>query len=210
MQNIPVLIGACLLSYLFGSLPFGLWIGQVWKKVDVRTLGSKNIGATNVLRVLGPGPAALSFALDVLKGATGVLLLRLFYPGTEFHWLVLVGLCAVVGHTFSIFLAFKGGKGIATSLGLFMALSWPVALTALVVWLVATAITRYVSLASLLAAFTLPFASYFMLQPPERLWMVLMTALLAVLVTAKHLPNIKRLLAGTEAKIGHKVDKDGN
>jgi len=201
---------ACLLSYLFGSLPFGLWIGLVWKKVDVRTLGSKNIGATNVLRVLGPGPAALSFALDVLKGAVGVILMRVYLPQAEFHWLVLVGLCAVLGHTFSIFLGFKGGKGIATSLGLFLALSWPVALGALAVWLVITAITRYVSLASVLAALALPFISYFLLQPPERTWMLLITTLLAVLVTVKHLPNIKRLLAGTEAKIGQKVDKDGN
>lgn len=196
---------ASLLSYLFGSLPFGLWIGLLWKKVDVRTLGSKNIGATNVLRVLGPGPAALSFSLDVVKGAVGVLLLRTYSPATSFHWLVLVGLCAVLGHTFSIFLRFQGGKGIATSLGLLLALSWPVALSALVVWLLVTALTRYVSLASLLAAFTLPFASHFLLQQPERLWMVIITALLAILVTVKHLPNIKRLLAGTEAKLGKKV-----
>ncbi len=206
---LAIIIGASLLSYLFGSLPFGLWIGLVWKKVDVRTLGSKNIGATNVLRVLGPGPAALSFALDVLKGAVGVSLLRIYAappPETSFHWLVLVGLCAVLGHTFSIFLRFQGGKGIATSLGLLLALSWPVALTSLAVWLLVTALTRYVSLASLLASFALPFASYFLLrQPEERLWMVIITTLLAVLVTVKHLPNIKRLLAGTEAKLGKKV-----
>lgn len=205
-----------LASYLIGSLPFGLWVGLA-KGVDIRTLGSKNIGATNVLRVLGPVPGALVFALDTLKGAVGILIASQtkFAPfeTTTFSgpdpirmpFLVLIGLCAVLGHTFSPFLKFKGGKGIATSLGVLLALSWQVALVCLGIWIVCVTITRYVSLASLLAAAGLPITSYLLLNGEDRTWMLGLTIALLVLVTVKHRVNIGRLLDGTESKFGQRV-----
>jgi len=196
---------SALISYFIGSLPFGLWVGLA-KGVDIRTLGSKNIGATNVLRVLGPGAGALVFALDTLKGAAMVIVLRIFWPGPAgMPDMVFVGLCAVLGHTFSPLLRFKGGKGIATSLGVLLALSWQVALFGLGVWIVVVALTRYVSLASLLTALSLPFASYFRLKGEDRVWMLGLTITLLVLVTVKHRANIGRLLAGTESKFGQRV-----
>lgn len=208
-----IILTCCIASYLIGSLPFGLWIGLIWKGVDIRTLGSKNIGATNVLRVLGPAPAATVFVLDTLKGAfVLVLAVDLLQANIPFPFHVLIGLCAIIGHTFSPFLQFKGGKGVATSLGVLLALSPLVAVIALVSWLVILGITRYVSLASLVAAYTLPFsalqvhATLAEAHSPERWWMFWLGIVLAVLVTVKHRANIQRLLAGTEPKIGQRVE----
>ncbi len=210
----------CALSFLIGSLPFGLWIGLL-KGVDIRTVGSKNIGATNVLRVLGPGPGSLAFLLDVGKGVVGVALARelthhiFWIPGVysipdglyglQMPHLVLIGLCAVLGHTFSPFLRFKGGKGIATTLGILIALSWPVAVVGFSTWVIFVALTRYVSLSSLLAAISLPIASYLILHGEARTWMIGMTAVLFVLVTIRHRANIQRLLNGTESKFGQRA-----
>ena len=216
LQYLPyVVAGLALASFLIGSLPFGLWVGLA-KGVDIRTLGSRNIGATNVLRVLGPMPGALVFILDTLKGAVGILIARQFIfelssdPVKSAHplsmpYLVLIGLCAVLGHTFSPFLKFKGGKGIATSLGVLLALSGQVALVGIGIWVVCVAITRYVSAASLLAALILPVASFFLLKDLERTWMLGLTIGLLVLVTVKHRANIGRLLHGTEPKFGQRV-----
>ena len=208
-----VVAGCALISFLIGSLPFGLWVGLA-RGIDIRTLGSKNIGTTNVLRVLGPGPGTLVFLLDTLKGAPVVTAARLLWPPTALSgdavqltmpYLVLIGLCAVLGHTFSPFLRFKGGKGIATSLGILLALSWQVGLIGLAVWVAIVALTRYVSLASLLAALSLPFASFFLLRGIDQIWMLGLTFTLFVLVTIKHRANIQRLLEGTEAKFGQRV-----
>lgn len=199
------------ISYLIGSLPFGLWVGLLWKGVDIRTLGSKNIGATNVLRVLGPGPASVAFLLDTAKGAAGILLtdavIRIWFgQRPPLPALMCIGLVAILGHTFSLFLRFKGGKGVATSLGVLLALCPWVALVGLVTWIAFVAATRYVSLASLAAAFSLPFAAHFTIGPAgDRLWMIGMGVALFVLVTVKHRANIQRLLAGTESKIGQRV-----
>lgn len=199
----------CVISYLTGALPFGLWVGLLWKGVDIRTLGSKNIGATNVLRVLGPGPAALAFLLDVGKGIAGIALARAAWSATDagggMHWLVLIGLCAVVGHTFSPFLRFKGGKGIATSLGVLLALGWQVGVIALIVWIVLVVLTRYVSLGSIAAAAVVPISALLLLTGEQRVWMTALGAVLAILVIVKHRPNIQRLLAGTESRIGERV-----
>lgn len=199
------LLLACVISFLIGALPFGLWVGLL-KGVDIRTLGSKNIGATNVLRVLGPAAGLTVFVLDTLKGAAGILLaVFVLLPGLAFPWQVLIGFCAVLGHTFSPFLRFKGGKGVATTLGILLALSWPVGLTTLAVWIIVVALTRYVSLASIVAGISLPISSWFFLPHPARIWMAAMTLTLAILVIIKHRENIKRLLAGTEAKFGQRV-----
>jgi len=208
--------GLALASYLIGSLPFGLWVGLA-KGVDIRTLGSKNIGATNVLRVLGPGAGLLVMLLDTLKGIAGILIARqfqfepsgiytvIFSAPIRMPFLVIIGLCAVLGHTFSPFLKFKGGKGIATSLGILLALSWQVGLIGLGIWILLVAVTRYVSLASLLAALSLPISSYLLLKGDDRTWMLGLTIALLILVTLKHRANIGRLLSGTEAKFGQRV-----
>ncbi|MHB0938273.1 MAG: glycerol-3-phosphate 1-O-acyltransferase PlsY [Armatimonadota bacterium] len=216
LNYLPYVVAGCALaSFLIGSLPFGYWVGLA-KGVDIRTLGSKNIGFTNVLRVLGPGPGALVMVLDVLKGVAGILIARQFIfelasdPGKSAHpiampFLVLIGLCAVLGHTFSPFLKFKGGKGISTSLGILLALSWQVGLIALGVWILFVAVTRYVSLASLLAALSLPISSYLLLKDVDRISMLVLTIALLILVTVKHRANIGRLLNGTEPKFGQRV-----
>ncbi|HEY3416963.1 MAG TPA: glycerol-3-phosphate 1-O-acyltransferase PlsY [Armatimonadota bacterium] len=216
-----LIIGFCLVSYFVGALPFGLWIGLL-RGVDIRTLGSKNIGATNVLRVLGPVAGSFAFVLDTLKGVCGVALARLLWPQlTAWHqtlpnitmpYLILIGVFAILGHTFSIFLRFKGGKGVATSFGVLLALNYPVAIVALITWIVMLVITRMVSVASLTAAYSLPFGAYFALAGAERgdrQWMLGLGALLAVLVTVKHRSNIKRILAGTESRISERVSANG-
>lgn len=195
-----------LVSYLIGSFPFGLWVGLLWKQVDIRTLGSQNIGATNVLRVLGPGPGLTVFALDTAKGAAGIVLAHLFLPhNAPFYQFMLIGFLAIAGHTFSPFLRFKGGKGVATSLGVLLALSLPVGLIGLGIWIALVAITRYVSLASIVAACTLPVTSLLCTGLSERRWMFGLAVMLAVLVTVKHRANIQRLLHGAESKIGQRV-----
>ncbi|MHB9130277.1 MAG: glycerol-3-phosphate 1-O-acyltransferase PlsY [Armatimonadota bacterium] len=218
MTALTLFVSICLLSYLVGSLPFGLWIGLLWKGLDIRTLGSKNIGATNVLRVLGPGPGVSVFVLDTLKGGFGVMLAYVAWPllpawHLQMHekelalpYLVVIGLCAILGHTFSLFLGFKGGKGVATSLGALLALNPPMAVIALLSWVAVLAVTRYVSAASLVAAYTLPFSAYLALRDTDRFYMLALGTALALLVTVKHRTNIKRLLTGTEAKIGERVE----
>lgn len=202
--TILLVIFCAAVSFLLGSLPFGVWIGLAWKGVDIRTLGSKNIGATNVYRVLGPAPAAVVFVLDALKGALGIVLFgELFHLPISFR--ILIGVSAILGHTFSPLLRFKGGKGVATSLGVLLALNWIAALIGLAAWLIVLAISRYVSLASLVAAYTLPCYAWQMPAGPERLWMLGLGIGLAILVTVKHRGNIQRLLHGTESKIGQRV-----
>lgn len=208
--HILVIVIGALVSYLLGALPFGLWIGLWWKGVDVRTVGSKNIGATNVFRALGAGPALTVFALDALKGAAGIIGLLLLWPhfadgALPFPARIVLGLCAVVGHTFSPFLGFAGGKGIASSLGMLLALDWRVGLIGLGVWIVVVALTRYVSVASIVAAFSLPVSALLLLHGADRLWLLSLTALLAVYVTVKHKANMQRLRAGTEPKFGQRI-----
>jgi len=197
-------------SYLVGSLPFGLWVGLWWKGIDIRTLGSQNIGATNALRVLGTAPGLTVMLLDTLKGSAGIVLAWALLPGNihgVWSWLpILIGLLAIVGHSFSIFLRFKGGKGVSSTLGAMFALNWQIALIALAIWLVLVGTTRYVSVGSLVGGVSIPVTAYFLLQGPERWWMVGLGIVVLVLVTIKHRGNIQRLLAGTEAKIGQRVE----
>lgn len=217
-----LMIFCAVVSYIFGALPFGLWVGLWWKGIDIRTLGSKNIGATNVLRVLGTGPGFTVFVLDTLKGSVGLLLVSILVhetlPIPLIAYKIVVGLLAIVGHTFSVFLRFKGGKGVATTLGVLLALNPPMALLTLALWVLLVAVTRYVSLASIVVAISLPFTAYFLPdrwytaffsgQPGDRWWLMGLMILLALLVTVKHRANIQRLLRGTEAKIGQRVAVD--
>ncbi len=217
-----------LVSYLLGSLPFGLWVGLAWRGIDIRTVGSGNIGATNVFRALGPAPAVTVLALDALKGAAGILaavqvcgVLYDFERELSLPALIVIGLSAVLGHTFSPFLQFKGGKGIASSLGMLLALNWLMGVIGLGVWILAVAITRYVSIASILAACSLPVSALIIYLPghdlinnrdnmwnPNQLWMTGFTLLLALYVAYKHRANLLRLRAGTEPKFGQRVAAD--
>ena len=195
-----------LLAYLFGSLPTGFLVARA-KGVDIRTVGSKNMGATNVFRVLGKGPGTLVLLIDALKGALAVLLLPRLLGGMTGPQAVAVGLpltaalCAVLGHNYTCWLGFKGGKGIATSAGVLAALvPWAFVIT-ISVWLVVFAVSRYVSLASVCAAGVLPVATALLGAP---LPIVCLTLALGLLAIWKHRPNIDRLIKGTENRFGKK------
>jgi len=192
------------LSYLYGSIPFGLVIGKLWKGIDIRTLGSKNIGATNVLRTLGPGAAVFSFLGDLSKGVIAVSLGRLTGSDTI---CLLCGLTAIAGHNWSVFLRFSGGRGISTTIGVFIMLMPIETFIVLAIWGLVVLITRYVSLGSIVSIASLPIQAYLFGRPNS---FVLFSALIAIMAIYKHRANISRLLAGTEFKIGQRVDTDGS
>ena len=198
----PVLaIAAC---YLLGSIPFGVIVGKLAKGIDIRDYGSGNIGASNVLRTLGPALGILVLALDTAKGVGAVEISRGFGLGP--WWVVACALTAVLGHTFSVFLKFTGGKGVATSLGIVIALDPVIAAIALGTWAILVALTRYISLASIIASLSVPvqmFAWTARDVPPAY---KVLAAVAALTILAKHKSNIKRLLAGTETKIGQRVE----
>jgi glycerol-3-phosphate acyltransferase PlsY len=213
-----------LLAYVCGSAPWGLWIG-LWRGVDLRKHGSGNFGATNAVRVLGRKWGGLCFALDVAKGFGPVLGagLALGYVGRAdlgaieaWSWLA-VGLAAMLGHIFPVWLRFRGGKGVATGLGVLLGF-WPVlslpGLAALATWLAAAWAWRYVSLASLLAAGVLPAATLGVglwggRRIGELLPFLCVTVAMSALVVVRHRGNIARLRAGTESRIGQKVSTQG-
>lgn len=190
---------ALFLSFFVGSIPFGVLIGQM-RGVDVRASGSGNIGATNVWRVLGPKAGTAAFVLDVLKGVAGPLIGKWLIPGSEVG-IAACGIFAVLGHTFSPFLGFKGGKGISTSLGALFGLMPVVALVAFAFWGVVLALSRMVGLASVGACLVLPILAWAM---PHSTPAAIVATLMGILAFVKHLPNLKRILAGTEPKIGQK------
>jgi glycerol-3-phosphate acyltransferase PlsY len=185
------------IGYLLGSIPFGLVLARVMGLGDLRKIGSGNIGATNVLRTGNKGAAALTLILDAAKGAAAVLLARAFAPGDAVQ---AAGLAAFLGHLFPIWLKFKGGKGVATFLGIFLALAWPVGLAACATWAATAALLRYSSLASLMAAGLGPiWAGVF-----DRDQAFLLAVILALFVYWRHSANIARLRAGTEPRIGRR------
>ncbi|HEV8662957.1 MAG TPA: glycerol-3-phosphate 1-O-acyltransferase PlsY [Candidatus Methylomirabilis sp.] len=186
-------------SYLLGSVPFGLLIGR-WRGVDVRERGSRNIGATNVLRVLGKGEAAATLLLDGMKGAAPVLAARGLATGDA--WVAAAGCAALLGHCFPIFLRFRGGKGVATGLGAVLAALPAVGLTALLLWLLTAFWFRYSSLAALVAAASLPVTTAAWEGPGPSLVFALAVA---ALITARHHENIRRLWRGEEQKIGQRA-----
>ena len=188
-----------ILGYLLGSIPSGWLAGRWLKGIDLRELGSGSTGATNVLRQVGKGPALVVFLIDVGKGAAAVLLARALGLG---DWIqVLAGLTALAGHIWPIWLGFKGGKAVATGLGMFLGLAWPVGLASFGVFMAVFSLSRLVSLASVLAAISLPL----LMAAGSGSTANLVVALVAMLLVLwRHRSNIQRLLNGTEPKLGQK------
>lgn len=187
---------AGVLAYLIGSIPSGLILGKLFWHTDLREHGSHNIGATNAWRTLGKIPGIIVFAADSIKGQAGVLL-GLFLVGTPLA-AVVGGLMAIVGHSFSFFLRFRGGKGVATSLGVLTMLMGNVTLIVFLLWLAIVCATRYVSLGSVVAGFLVPILAVLFAYPLEY---IVFTVIAAILVIVRHRENIKRLMNGTENKI---------
>ena len=194
-------IMAILISYLIGSIPFGLIVGKVWANLDVREYGSGNIGASNVLRTIGPAAAIVVFVLDVAKGAVAVYLGSLV--GGEVVR-ILAAVAAIAGHNWPIYLKFKGGKGIATSLGAVVSLTPVIALILMGLWIILVGITRYISLASLAAALFFPI---FLIITGASITYIIAGFMISSFAFYRHRTNIQRLLAGTENKIGQKAQK---
>ena len=193
--DLPYYVAALAFGYLLGSIPFGLVLTRLAGTQDLRTVGSGNIGATNVLRTGRKGLAAATLLLDALKGTVAVLVAFRF-GGQDAALLAALG--AFLGHLFPIWLKFQGGKGVATFIGLLLGLVWPAALVFGLVWLAVAALTRYSSLAALVASLaTLVFLWFDGYLQEAQLF-----ALLTILMWAKHHANIARLLAGREGKIG--------
>ncbi len=190
------LIGALVFGYFLGSIPFGLILTRCAGLGDVRSIGSGNIGATNVLRTGNKKLAAATLIFDMLKGTVAVLVASRY--GTDAA--IGAGFGAFIGHLFPVWIGFKGGKGVATYLGVLIGLAWPGALVFAAVWIVTALLTRYSSLAALIASIVVPIALYSRGYAAIAILFVIMT----VIVIVKHKANISRLLNGTESKIGAK------
>jgi glycerol-3-phosphate acyltransferase PlsY len=192
----PYYLAALALGYLLGSIPFGVLITRLAGAGDLRKVGSGNIGATNVLRTGRKDLAALTLLGDALKGVAAVLIARTWGPDTA----VIAGVGAFLGHLFPVWLRFRGGKGVATYLGVVTALAWPAGLVFAAVWLATAYLTRYSSLSALVAS----------LAVPAFLWLTAnfqvaeATVLLSLLLWLKHAGNIRRLATGRESRIGAK------
>lgn len=189
------LVIVAVLAYLLGSIPFGIVITRAMGLGDLRSIGSGNIGATNVLRTGNKAAALATLLLDAAKGGVAVLMAR-YALGEDAAQLA--GLAAFLGHLFPVWLGFKGGKGVATFLGILLALAWPVGLAACAMWLITAVVFRISSLAALVAAAT----SVVWLMVFYQGRMVVLVFILTVLVYIRHWANIQRLKAGTEPRIG--------
>ena len=194
----PLLLALwAVLGYLLGSIPFGMVIAKAMGLGNLRTIGSGNIGATNVLRTGSKKAAALTLLLDGGKGAVAVLIARAFAGEDAAQ---LAGLAAFIGHCFPVWIGFKGGKGVATFLGLLLALAWPIGLLVCATWLVSAVISRISSLSALIAAASAPIWALIFGHGE----IAVLALLLAILVFVRHHENIRRLSAGSEPKIGKK------
>ncbi len=189
---------AALLGYLLGSIPFGLLLTKLAGLGDIRSIGSGNIGATNVLRTGRKDLALATLLLDGGKGAAAVLIARLVSEDLT----VIAGGAAILGHLFPVWLKFKGGKGVATTLGTLIAANWMVGIGACLVWLLMAVLFRYSSLSALIAVAAAPFLALWLGTVPQ----ALLAAFAAVLVWFRHQENIRRLLKGEEPKIGKKKE----
>jgi len=188
------------LAYLLGSIPFGYVLVKTFRKQDIRATGSGNIGATNVARSGAKGLAIATLLLDLGKAFLAVKIAQQILPG-NYDLAVAAAVAAILGHVFPVWLRFRGGKGVASALGVFLALTWPSALAAVAVFAVIFLLTRYVSLASIVAAAALPlFAFHFV--TPRTPAVIAGFLFIPLLIIVKHHQNIRRLLGGTESRFG--------
>ncbi len=209
---IAAVVACVAIAYVSGSLPFGLWIGRLARGVDIRTMGSGNLGATNVYRSLGPGLGVLTLLLDIAKGALPVWLLphapfAAAFPGGAEWCRLAVGLAAVAGHVWTFLAGFRGGKGVATTVGVLLALA-PAAFGIFVlVFALVVAVTRYISLGSTLGALAFAVALGFLAPGGVRSPTGLLGVLLALLVVVRHRDNFRRLLRGEERRFSWRGGK---
>ncbi len=188
-----------IIAFVIGSIPFGVIIAKL-KGVDLKKVGSGNIGATNVLRTMGKGPAILTLAGDLLKGALSVAA-GLYFLGDTIQSGI-VGLSSILGHNFSLFLRFKGGKGVATSIGVLLFFSPKVAAVTIAIWLAVIVVFRYSSLGAIVSFGVLPFSIYLIDYSREKL---IISLLMSGLLIVRHTDNIKRLIQGTETRAGRRA-----
>ncbi len=184
------------LGHVCGSVPSGLWLGQAFHGIDIRNYGSKNIGTTNVFRTVGPKTAVLVLIADAFKGILAVGIMSYLFHNPLLD--VITALGALLGHNYSLFLGFKGGKGVATALGLLIFMMPKVAVASFGIWLVCVLLTRYVSLGSIMAAIFTPPLAWYLGYPFAY---VIFSVVAAFFVVLRHKENIHRLLTGTESKI---------
>ncbi len=196
LPPLPPALGALLIGYGLGSIPFGLLLTKAAGLGDVRAIGSGNIGATNVLRTGRKDIAAVTLLLDALKGTAAALIFSHFSPLAG----LLAGFAAFLGHIFPVWLHFKGGKGVATFVGCLFGLAWPAGLFFCVIWLAVAFASRYSSLSALVASAASPFFLWFFGLPAQ----AAVVALMAAILWQRHSANISRLRAGTEGRIGQK------
>lgn len=198
---------AIIISYLLGSVSFSFLLGKLTKGIDIRDHGSGNAGATNTLRVLGKGPAIVVLALDVAKGIAAVWIGK--WLGGDSEWVpALCGVAAIIGHNWPVFFRFRGGKGIATAIGVLATLCFLPALYAGIIAIISIVMTRYVSLGSLLFVFLTPvFLLFLPIYPLSLFWASLVICIFAFW---RHRTNIRKLLRGEENKLGSRSSKGGN
>ncbi len=209
MLNIII---AVLLAYLIGSIPTAVWVGRIFYGIDIRTKGSGNAGATNTIRVLGLKAGIPVLIIDVLKGWLAVYIANFFHAGWEgfpdpVDFRIMLAIAAVVGHVFPVYVGFKGGKGIATLLGIGLALYPLATLIAILVFAVTLILTSYVSLGSIVAAVTFPLVEILILGHRDYPSLILLSILVAVFVPLTHRKNIGRLMRGEESKFSVRKKK---
>lgn len=201
------LLIAVIVSYIIGAIPFSYILGRLLKGVDIREYGSGNVGATNLIRSVGKLPGLIALFLDISKGIIAVVFVaRIFYSTeTAFSlptFKIILGVTVVCGHIWTAFLRFKGGKGVATAIGVFIGLAPLAMMFGLCIWGLAALCFRYVSLSSIIMVICLPFVMLFLREPSEYIYL---SVILAVFIIYRHRANIIRLIKGTEYKIGQKV-----
>ncbi|WP_163653532.1 glycerol-3-phosphate 1-O-acyltransferase PlsY [Listeria sp. PSOL-1] len=186
-----------ILGYFIGSIPSGLWIGKLFYKKDIRKFGSGNLGATNSFRVLGVKPGIAVTVIDILKGTVATLLPFFFALNLDHHYLLLTGICAIIGHSFPIFAGFRGGKAVATSAGVILAYAPFVCLFAAIIFFLTLKLSKYVSLSSMVAALFAFVASLF----TGDLLLITLMVFIALFIIWRHRANITRIKNGEEPKI---------
>ncbi|WP_181307800.1 glycerol-3-phosphate 1-O-acyltransferase PlsY [Rufibacter sp. XAAS-G3-1] len=205
-MEIVIIGGIILLAYLIGAIPTAVWVGKSYYGIDVRQHGSGNAGATNTFRVLGKKPGSIVMAVDILKGwaATSLANFLLYWDVIEPQQLILfkliLGVVAVIGHIFPVYVGFKGGKGVATLMGMVLAVHLQVALLCLGIFVVVLLLTKYVSLSSMLAAIAFPLLLLLPMFKPDTVLLPIFGVFIAVMVVLTHKKNITRLLQGVESK----------